>query len=70
MEALSPEYFLEYFLDKTMEIGFSNLFLQYFPNISILWKRSNFCSERKVKKEEEAETGENNINYEEEEVWK
>ena len=25
-------------LDKTMEIGFSNLFLQYFQNISILWK--------------------------------
>ena len=28
--------------DKTMEIGFSNLFLQYFENISILWRRSNF----------------------------
>ena len=34
--------FLEYFhfhtmeLDKTMEIGFSNLFLQYFQNMSIL----------------------------------
>ena len=31
-------------LDKTMEIGFSNLFLQYFPNISILWKRSILSS--------------------------
>ena len=29
-------------LDKTLEIGFSNLFLQCFQNISILWKRSNF----------------------------
>ena len=47
--------FLEYFpyhgkhfhsmeLDKNMEIGFSNLFLQYFQNISILWKRSNVSS--------------------------
>ena len=26
-------------LDKTMEIGFSNLFLQYLQNISILWNR-------------------------------
>ena len=25
-------------LDKTMDIGFSNLFLQYFQNICILWK--------------------------------
>ena len=29
-------------LDKTMEIGFSNLFLQYFQNISMLWKRVQF----------------------------
>ena len=29
-------------LDKTMEIEFSNLFLQYFQNISKLWKRSIF----------------------------
>ena len=27
-----------------MDTGFSNLFLQYFQNISILWKRSNFSS--------------------------
>ena len=33
-------------LDKTMEIGFFNLLLQYFQNISILWKRSDFFSER------------------------
>ena len=31
-------------LDKTMKIGFSNLFLQYFQNTSIRWKRSNFSS--------------------------
>ena len=31
-------------LDKTMEIGFSNLFLQYFQNIAILWKRTYFSS--------------------------
>ena len=28
----------------TMEIGFFNLFLQYFHHISLLWKRSNFSS--------------------------
>ena len=33
-------------LDKTMEIGFSNLSLQYFQNIPILWKRSYFSSDR------------------------
>ena len=27
-----------------MEIGFSNLFLQYFQNIAILWKRTYFSS--------------------------
>ena len=32
-------------LDKTMEIGFSNLYLQYFQNTSILWKRPDFCSD-------------------------
>ena len=32
-------------LDKTMEIGFSNLFLQYFQNIPIRWKRLNFSSD-------------------------
>ena len=56
MELLFPEYFQsisrifpyhgKHFhtveLDKTMEIGFSNLFLQYFQNISILWERSIF----------------------------
>ena len=31
---------------KTMEIIFSNPFLQYFQNISILWKSSN-CSSAK-----------------------
>ena len=31
-------------LDKTMEIGLSKLFLQYFQNISILWKKFNFSS--------------------------
>ena len=31
-------------LDQTMEIGFSNLFLQYFRYISILWRRSKFSS--------------------------
>ena len=30
--------------DKTMEIGFSDLFLQYFQNIFILWKRPIFSS--------------------------
>ena len=28
----------------TMEIGFFNLFLQYFQHIFLLWKRSNFSS--------------------------
>ena len=28
-------------LDKTMEMRFSNIFLQCFQNIFILWKRSN-----------------------------
>ena len=31
-------------LDKTMEIGFSDLFLQYFQNIYIVWKRPIFSS--------------------------
>ena len=31
-------------LDQTMEIGFSNLFLQYFRYISLLWRRSKFSS--------------------------
>ena len=53
MEILFPEYvsrivpyhgihFHTMELDKTMEIGFSNLFLQYFQDISILWKSSIF----------------------------
>ena len=29
-------------LYKNIEIGFSNLFLQYFQNISMLWKRVQF----------------------------
>ena len=49
-QARKKEYELKIFiwytmdLDKTMEIGFSKLFLQYFHNISILWKRSNLSS--------------------------
>ena len=46
---LLPEYSQSIFLytytmelDKTMEIGFFNLFLQYFQSISIPWKTSNF----------------------------
>ena len=35
------QYFHTMELDTTLEIGFSNLFLQYFQNISILWKRSS-----------------------------
>ena len=31
-------------MDKSMEIEFSNLCLQYFHNISSLWKRSHFFS--------------------------
>ena len=56
MEALFPEFFQiisrifsyhgQHFhtmeLNKTMEIGFSIIFLQYFQNTSVLWKRSNF----------------------------
>ena len=37
-------YFHTMELDKTMEIKFSNLFLQCFQNVSILWKRPNFSS--------------------------
>ena len=29
-------------LGKTMENGFSNIFLQYLQNIFILWKKSSF----------------------------
>ena len=55
MEVLFPKYFQSISwifpfhgkhshnmeLEKIMEIGYSNLFLQYFQNISIPWKRSN-----------------------------
>ena len=46
MEVLFPgQHFHTMELDKTMEVGFSNLFLQYFQHIqSTLWKRSNFSS--------------------------
>ena len=57
MEVLFPEYFQSIsriFLNdgehlhtmelyKTMENGFSNLFLQYFQNIPMLRQKSNFC---------------------------
>ena len=56
MEALFPQFFQiisiifsyhgQHFhtmeLNKTMEIGFSIIFLQYFQNTSVLWRRSNF----------------------------
>ena len=36
VEVLFPEYFHTMELDKTMDIGFPDLFLQYFQTISIL----------------------------------
>ena len=42
MEVYLQEYFHTMELDKTMEIKFFNLFLEYFQNISIVWKRSIF----------------------------
>ena len=34
--------------EKTMEIWFSNLFLQYFQTIAILWKRCSVSSDTEV----------------------
>ena len=61
MEVLFPEYLrlisrIPYHrkqlhtmkLNKTMETGFSNLFLQYFQTIVILWKRCSVSSDTEV----------------------